>query len=532
MMRKSRTAILGGLAALALFASACSPAGSNSNAEDSTPSSGGASSAGAPAQSQAPTTFVVARTADIDNKDPHKSTAFVTLQTLGLVYESLVQTDENGKLIPALATKWSTSKDGKTVTFQLRKGVQWQNGDPFTSADVQASLERILNEKTGAVARSNLTQIKSIDTKGKHTVVLHLSSPDAAIFYALASTNAAILHKADIEAGTVGKKVNGTGPFEWKSWRQGQQVTLTANPDYWGGAPSIDTLEFRVIPSEASILAGARAGKIQIGVVSDPSVAHQAENGSGFSLVKQPSMSYHTLMLNGRHPPLDQLKVRQAIACAVDRQQVIDTAAFGDGQVTGPITSPGYQYDPTKGLPCDPPDLDTAKKLLEQSGHGDGFTLTTIVMSDNYATAVPEAQNLRSQLSKIGVTLKIKQMPTNPYVDAWLAANFDAAVAKNGGSSDPYLMYGRYFTKGGSLTKPAGLASPKLDHLLRKGNSTTNEKVRQSTYRKLQEQLLRLSPWVWMFTEDDYYLVSDSVDGFQPRRDESLISLKNTSLSG
>jgi len=474
---------------------------------------------------------VVARTADIDKLDPHVSTAFTTVATLGLVYEALVRTDDSGKLVGSLATKWTVADDGKTITFDLRQGVKWQDGDPFTSADVKASLERILDEKTGAVARSNLTMITSVDAPDDSTIVLHLSAPNAAIFYALAGVNGAIVHDKDITAGTVGKTPDGTGPFAWGSWEQGQQVTLKANPDYWGGAPKVAQVEFRVIPSESSILSGMKAGAFQVGLLTDPSVAAQANGANGFKLVKQASMSYHTLMLNGRHKPLDNLKVRQAIACAVDRQQVIDTASFGDGEVTGPITSPGYQYSPTDGLPCKPGDIDGAKKLLSESGVKTPITLKTIVMSDNYATAVGEAQNLQAQLKAIGVNLDIQQLPTSPYVKAWLDADFDAAVARNGGSSDPYSMYGRYFTTDGSLKGPAGLTSKTLNDLLIKGNSTDDETVRQATYKQLQEELLKESPWVWLFAEYDYYLVSDKLSGFTARADESLIHLADASLS-
>ena len=540
-------------AAVTAFAlAACSPAGSTGNTSSQSPAGGASSSAGstgstgssqsgatggsstAAATGSGSTatpsgTFVVARTGDIDKLDPALSTAFQTIETLGLVYNSLVTTDSNGKLIGSLATKWSVSNDGKTITFDLRTGVKWQDGDPFTSADVKATIERILDEKTGAVARSNLSLITGVDTPDANTAVLHLSAPNTAIFYALSSVNASIVHAKDIAAGTVGKTPDGTGPFAWGSWQQGQQVTLKANPDYFGGAPKFGTLEFRVIPSESSILSGMKAGAFQLGILSDPSVADQAQNANGFKLVKQPALAYHVLQLNGRHKPLDNLKVRQAIACAVDRQQVIDTAAFGDGQVTGPITSPGYQYSPTDGLPCKPGDVAAAKQLLTEAGYAKGFHLKTIVETGEYATSVAEGQNLQAQLSKIGVTLDLQQLTTSPYVTAWLDADYDAAVALNGGSSDPFLMYGRYFTTGGSLTKPAGLTSQTLNDLLLKGNSTSDETVRQATYKQLQEELLKESPWVWMFRGDDYYLVSDKVSGFTPRADESLINLAVTS---
>jgi len=221
--------------------------------------------------------------------------------------------------------------------------------------------------------------------------------------------------------------------------------------------------------------------------------------------------------------------VRQAIACAVDRDQVLKTAAYGDGTVTGPITSPAFKYSATDGLPCTAGDANAAKSMLAAAGYPNGFTLNTIVETGEYATAVAEAQNLQSQLSKIGVQLQIQQLATSPYVTAWLAANYDAAVALNGGSYDPYLMYGRYYTTGGSLSKPAGLDSPTLSDLLKQGNSTTDNGQRQTIYQNLQKELLKESPWVWMFRSDDYYIVGGNVRGFTPRADELLSSLASVS---
>lgn len=551
-LRTRTAAVFAAVAAFALVISACSPAGSADNpaptANSSQPGTADQSSAPtdqspAPAESGSSTTapsevpaneaptgnFVVARTGDIDKLDPQLSTAFQTVQTLNLVYEGLVRTDHDGKLVGALATEWNVSADGKTITFKLRDGVKWQDGDSFSSADVKASLERILDEKTGAVGRSNLALITSVDAPDDLTVVLHLSQSNAAILYALTSTSSSILNAKDIKADTIGTKPDGTGPFMWKQWDQGQQVILAANPNYWGPPAKVATLEFRVIPSESSILSGMQANAFQMGILSDPSVAHQADGATGFKLVKQPTMSYHVLMLNGRHTPLDNIKVRQAIACAVDRQQVIDTAAFGDGEVTGPITSPAYQYSPTDGLPCTPGDINAAKKLIAESGVATPIKLNTIVETGEYATSVSEGQNLQSQLKAIGVDLELKQLSTKPYVQAWLDADFDAAVALNGGNLDPFLMYGRYYTTDGSLKGPAGLTDPALNDLLVKGNSTDDETVRHDTYQQLQQELLKTSPWVWTFRGDNYYLVSDSVSGFTPRADELLTSLVLTS---
>jgi peptide/nickel transport system substrate-binding protein len=230
-------------------------------------------------------------------------------------------------------------------------------------------------------------------------------------------------------------------------------------------------------------------------------------------------------MLNGSKGPLADVRVRQAISCAVNRDEVIKTAANGDGKVTGPITSPAFSYSATDGLPCKPGDTNAAKKLLADAGYGSGFTLNTIVETGEYATAVGEAQNLQSQLGKVGVSLALQQLTTAPYVKAWLAADYDAAVALNGGSYDPYLMYGRYFTTGGSLAKPGGIVSQELNDLLVKGNTTSDDGQRQDTYAQLQKQLLKESPWVWLFRGDDYYAQSTKAQSVSPRPDQLLTSL-------
>jgi peptide/nickel transport system substrate-binding protein len=510
----------GGLLALmiALTLAACDPGGSSGDA-------GGE-------QAAADTTFVVARTGDLDLLDPHVATAFQTIQTLGLVYEPLVRTDADGKLEPALATEWEVAPDGRSVTFTLRGDVTFHRGQELTSEDVKASLERVLNEQTGAVARSNLLTIQTVEAPDDTTVVLRLRQPDSAVLYALAGVNSAIADSEDITSGSVERQPNGTGPFSFGAWEQGQRTTLKAYPDYWDGAPKLTGLEFRVIPDEASILAGMRAGNFHLGMVTDPSVARQAEGAGDFSLVRQETLAYHTFMLNGRRPPLDRLEVRQAIACAVDRQQVIDTALFGEGEPTGPITSPAFDYDPLQGLPCRPPDLDTARQLLAKAGQGRGFTLKTLVMTGGYATAVNQAQNLQSQLNELGIKLELEQLPTSQYVQRWLDADYDATVALNGGRYDPYLMYGRYFTADGSLKGPGGLDAPELDQLLTRGQATADQAERERIYQQFQQELLRLSPWVWLFQGQDYYLVGSGVQDFTPMPDQSLQNLHATSLRG
>ncbi|MGH3487975.1 MAG: ABC transporter substrate-binding protein [Actinopolymorphaceae bacterium] len=494
---------------------ACSPAGSG----DSGRTGSGDGAGGAPGKDDGP--FIVARTADIDLVDPARATAFPTVQTLDLVYDTLLETDDDGELRPGLATKWTVDDDGRTITLTLRDGVTFHNGETFTAADAKATLERVLDEETGSVVASYFGNVDAIEAPDDETLVLRLSRPDTALLNVLTYVGTSVLDQTDIEKGTVQRAVNGTGAFRWTEWEQGQKVTLTANRDYWDGAPTLPTVELRVIPDESSILSGMVAGSLDLGIISDPSVAEQVDE-ERLQLLTTDNLAYHAIQLNGRRGPLRKLEARQAIACALDRDEVIDTAYFGTGEMTGPITSPAYEFDALQGLPCDPPDLDAAKDLLEKAGYPDGFTLDTIVMVGNYATASTIAQSVQAQLAKIGVRLKLQQQQSSVYVKAWLAADYDAAVAKNGGSTDPYLMYGRYFEKNGSLDGPAGLADRKLDQVLRDANATTDAAERERLFGALQEELLRLSPWVWLASDQSYYLVGNDVKGFKALPTDSL----------
>jgi peptide/nickel transport system substrate-binding protein len=473
-------------------------------------------------------TLVVGRTADIDLLDPHKATAFQTVQSLEQIYDTLVGFDKDLNLVPRLATKWTYSDGNQTVTLNLRTGVKFQDGTPFSSADVAATLARILDPKTAAVARSNLALISKVETPDANTVILRLSSPNVAVVTAMADDNTAILSAKDITAGSVDKAPNGTGPFKFLKWTPNQQLELVRNPTYWGPKPPLDGITFRVIPDENSVVSALESGNVQLGVLSDPLAAKQAQSG-GLQIDKAPQLNYHVFQLNASRPALKDINVRLAIACAIDRKQVLDTAALGEGAVTGPITSPAYKSDPND-RPCPSRDLTKAKAFMTTAGLSGGITLDAIVETGEYATAVNEMQNVQAQLKDINVTLNVEILESGAYVKRWLAADFDAAIALNGGRPDPETMYGRYFTSTGSLNKVAAFSSTKLDDLFQQGRTEPDVTKRKAIYKLLSEELEKNAPWVWLFTGYNYNVTTNRVHGFTPMSNGSLIFLRETSL--
>lgn len=514
MAARQAARIAATLAAAALAISACA---SDDDSNDD-PDDGGAAGG----------TLVVARTGDITGLDPHTATAFQTIQALELVHGTLVRLDETLNIVPGLAESWEFSADGTSLTFTLRSGITYHDGDAFTSADVVATLERIKDEETAAVGASNFADVASVTAPDDGTVVLNLTGPGGPVLAALADTNSAILSDEDIAEGTAATAPNGTGPFMFVAWNQGRSVELERNPTFWEGAPNLDGVEIRVIPDEASVLNALRANEAQLGVLTDPTVLEQVGE---LEVMRAPALAYHVLMLNGARGPLADELVRQAISCAVDRQGVIDSAALGEGEDVGPITIPAYASgDPTSGRPCPERDVDRARELLTQAGQADGFSLNTIVMTGGYATAVAEAQTLQAQLAETGVNLELETMETSAYVDRWLAADFDAAVALNGGRVDPHTMYARYFTTGGALNTVAGYASPTLDDILARGAAETDLAVRQPIYEEFASALETASPWVWLFRGYEYRIITPQVEGFTAMPNGSLQYLAATSL--
>ncbi|MEO8757509.1 MAG: ABC transporter substrate-binding protein [Devosia sp.] len=450
---------------------------------------------------------------DATGLDPHKQTAFSSQRLLELIYEPLVRLDPDLNVVPALASGWTFSPDGLTLTFKLDPKAKFSNGAQVTSDDVKASFTRILDETTAAAARSNFLSIKSIDTPDAGTAVFNLSQPDAPILVAMATVNAAIVPASEIAAGKIGTSAIGSGPFKLDEWDPNSKDVLSANTGWAGGKVGVDGITISVLPDESAILASLRAGKTDFALLNDPLVATLVPDEPNLQLNRVPGLAYNALQLNPSRKPMDDLKVRQAISCAVNRQDVIDTAQVGEGKVTGPLTMPAFASDPST-LFCYKQDLDQAKALMKASSSPDGFSATVIAATGEPPYASAEAQVLQSQLAAIGIKLDIKLMELNVYVDAWLKGDFDMAVALNGGRPDPYAMYNRYFTKTGNLLKVSNFVDDELDSLMQQGRVETDPTKRKVIFQQFEHHLAEMSPWIWLSTSYGYTAQLKTVHGF------------------
>ncbi len=506
------------LVGAALVASACGSSG--------TSKSSAAGGSGSPGSSS---TFVVADTSSVQKLDPAVITNFLDFQALGMIYQTLVTLSSSLQVEPQLATSWHLSNANRTLTFDLRHGVTFDDGSAFTSADVKATFERILAPGTGAAAASYLATVKSITTPDASTVVLHLTRPDSSLLDGLASQNLSIASAKSITAGSLATKPDGTGPYRFASYNPNNSFTVSKDPTYWGKAPTIGTIEFRTIPNEQSVASALQAGTVQMGLLNQPQVVEQL-GGAGLTIDKELDLNYRALMIQSKTGPLAATDARLAVQCAINRTDVLQASVLGDGKVVGPVTEGPLASDASAGT-CASQNLGLARSYLAKAGMAKGFSFTALTSNELDSTSNAQAVTIQGELAKVGIHMSIDNVAGSDYIQRWLKGDFQAALAENGASPSPYIMYGRYFSTGASLAVPAGYKSSSLASLLERADEATAAPTQKQLYSQFSGQLVDNAVWVWLFNAYDYYALARSVTGFTPSPTGSLVGLATARTS-
>ncbi len=447
--------------------------------------------------------------------DPHIVTSFSSHRRVDLLYNKLVRHDENLKIVPDLTESWEIP-DNTTYIFNLRRGVKFHNGQELTAEDVVFSLNRILDPKTTAPGRSYIASIKSIEALGPYKVKVTLSAPLASFLEGLTSNNCAIVSKTAVEQnGNLQKVEAGTGPFMLKEWIPDNSMTLVKNPNYFEkGLPYLDKVIFRVIPEQASLLAGVKAGTIDIAQINDGSTVLLAKRDSNLVVMQKPGINVRTFGFNVTRKPFDDVRVRQALSLAIDRNEIVAAAEFGMAQPTGPIPVGATQWAlPLNKLPYYTPDIAKAKLLLAQAGFPNGFSFK-IVCSNSFEGGLGVAQVVQNQLKKIGVNAELEVVEWGTYIDRWTKRDFDSMVELRGGSGEPdRFLYRTLHSTGGVnnfLFKDA-----EVDKLLDKGRQLTTFAERKPVYDELQILLAEKAPVIFLYCPFETHVMSKAIKGFK-----------------
>lgn len=457
--------------------------------------------------------------------DPNIVTAFSSHRRIDLLYNKLVRVDDTMSIVPDLAASWE-NPDNLTYIFNLRKGVKFHNGRELKASDVKYSLERVLDPKTASPGRSYIATVKAIDVLDDYKVRLTLTGPLPSLLDGLASNNLSIVAREVVEAnGNLQKVECGTGPFMLKEWLPDNSMTLVKNPDYFEkGAPASDKVIFRIIPEQASLLAGVKSGQLDMATISDGATVRLALKDGKVVVMRKPGVNLRIFSFNTTRKPFDDVRVRQAFAMTINREEIIAAAEFGSAQATGPLPVSVTQWAlPPAKLPYAMNDIAKAKSLLSEAGYPDGFSFK-IVTATSYEGGLAVAQIVQEQLKKIGVKAELEVLEWAGYIDRWSKRDFDTMVELRGGSPEPdRFLYRTFHSTGGVnnfLFKDAD-----VDKLLDQGRSLTKPADRKPVYDKLQALLTERAPAVFLYCPLESQVLSPSVKGFKQVGNGSIFYL-------
>lgn len=463
--------------------------------------------------------------------DPNLVTAFSSFWRVELLYNRLVRYDSQGRIEPDLAERWETLNP-TTYVFHLRRGVKFHNGRELTAEDVKYTIERILDPKTGSPARSYLTPIKKVVVRDRYTVEIDLSEPLASLLDALTSANASIVPKEEVQRHTnLQRTAVGTGPFKLAEWVPDNYMRLVRNPDYFRkGLPYLDEVVFRVIPEQASLLAGLRSGSLDMVALSQGPLIQAAKADPNIRVVQGATLNTRTFGYNVTRPPFDNVKVRQAISLALDVRQMIDTAEFGLAYPSGPVPSSSKAWAvPPESLPFYRPDIARAKELLREAGYPEGFSMK-IVTSPTFEGGLSVAQVIQQQLRQIGIKAELDVVEWGIYVNRWVKRDFDSMVELRGGGADPDRFLYRMLHSEGAVNNFM-FKDAQLDRLLEKGRVTLDPQQRKAIYVQVQERIAELAPVRFLYNPVETRLMRGNVQGFELTPTGSYQYLEQTWLA-
>ena len=445
-----------------------------------------------------------------DTLDPHKTAGTLTFQTLRSVYDTLVEPDPSGRIVPALAEDWAVSDDFLTWTFSLRKGVVFHNGEGLTSKDVKATIERLQSKQIASPKADEFAAVAGIETPDDSTVVIRLSQY-VPLLASLASGWGAILPKSLIDSGhDFGSAPVGTGPYVMKEWIRDSKIELEKNKDYWmNGLPKLSGIIMHIIPEQVVQVQGLQSGQIDISYIIDSKDVPELERNPETKVETVLTSLVQVLAMNCGKDPLRDIRVRQAINHAIDKQKVLDIA-YGGGMVVGTFMdySSAYYKDFTHLYPYNP---EKAKNLLSEAGIG-SETVLEMALPQNYPAHVRAGEIYQEMLKQVGLEVKIRLVDWSTWVsDVYRGANYDLTVIGHTGKLDPDGRLGSYGT-GKTYVR---WDNPTAAALMEKARTRVGFDERKAIYDEALEIMAREVPQAYIGTSYRYIGMNAGVEGFR-----------------
>jgi peptide/nickel transport system substrate-binding protein len=501
-------------------------------------------------------TFRFGQSGDITVLDPWNVTDGNSLLVTRQIYESLVDYEPTGfKIVPKLAETWSASADGKTWTFNLRKGVKFHDGTDFNADAVVLNFERARNTKhpqrgkpigdeyaywgdmwNGFDADSVITTVVAKDA---NTVVFTTKTGFGPFLANMAMPTFPIVSPKSIKDDPDGwmtvtsKGAAGTGPFAYKAgaWQKGQQITLEKNPSYWAkdkdgkALPYLDKVVFRFIADESARVAELRAGSVDAIRDFSPASIPTIKADANMQIVPRPSFNIAYLGMNQGVKPFDNLNVRKAVAMAIDKSAIVQAIYAGEAKAASQFLVPGmlgYDESVTEFYKFDQAG---AKKLLADAGFANGFSIDLWYMPVSrpyYPDPKKIAEAFAADLAKVGITANLKTEDFTPYRSDARNNKFGLwLLGWTGDNGDPDNFLNVFFHPKvvdgkDNPTEAGNWSSPAAWDLLRKAQVETDNNKRADLYKQVSKIVQQDVPWIPMFHANPPTGTSKKVQGFVP----------------
>lgn len=477
--------------------------------------------------SEAPTsnggkqTITFANNTDISTLDPRNANSTAMATILTHIYNGLLKTDENGKVVPDLAESYKQISPTEWE-FTLKQGVTFQDGSPLTADDVKYTLDTIADPEKKFRLRADFAFMKAEVVDPTH-VIIRTDTPYAA--FPLRLTYVKIIPKAYVEKvgdQEFAKKPIGSGPYQFVSYEKGDRLTMKAYDKYFEGAPKIKEAVFRVIPEAAARIAALESGEVDIAANIPTSEASRLKDNKDIKVTGNATTRVVYIGINAKDStPLQDPRVRQALNYAIDKNKIVDGVLDGYATPIATISTPEYEgYDASiSAYPYDPA---KAKKLLEDAGYGNGFSID---FSATNATlnGVDVVQAIADQLSKVNIKCNVIQEEPNQQRDK--ISSGQVAPLYITGIGGPYANLDLIAKLGFSTgERYSTYSNPAFDELRKKAITTDDEKKRLSLDSEIQKQIKEEAPAIFLWQQQALYAYNaNRLLNWKPRVDEMII---------
>ncbi|WP_270169994.1 glutathione ABC transporter substrate-binding protein [Paenibacillus sp. SYP-B4298] len=473
--------------------------------------------------------IVVAVNANFITLDPHNASDTNSISGARTMYEGLMGFDENMNVIPVLATDYSISEDGLVYTFTLRKDVKFHDGTDFNSEAVAANIARIQDEANNLRLRKSFLKVAKVETPDPSTVVFTLTEPYNAFLNKVAMAGM-ISPKALAEKGQdIVKSPVGTGPYQFKEWVQGDRLVVAKNPNYWeAGLPKVDSVTFRPVPENGSRIAMLKTGEADFIYPMPTEQVADVEGQEGIAINKVDSTIVRYVTLNTMKKPFDDVRVRQAINYAINKEAYIKVVKSGLGVKLDSTMSPKTQYYAQQtGYDFD---LEKAKSLLAEAGYPDGFE--TEVWGENDSETIKGMQFLQQQLAQVGIKVDVKSLeggtlseqinsaktPEEAKIQMWYVSWSPSSGDADGATRG--LFSSEMWPPAGSNT--AYYKNDNVDGWIAAANKSTDPAEAKAIYADIQQTIWKEAPWAFMGVDQIVYGNRSYLDGAKVFPDGSL----------